>query len=432
MSPTAGQRSAPLPMPVPGVILALALAAFLAACSRPGPADNARSESSPPSGGAAFRLAPVESRRLERAIEVTGSLLPIDLTPVALKVAGRIERIEVDLGSVVRAGDVLARLELADFDLRVRQAAAALGQARARVGLPLDGDDDRIEVERSSAVTEARAVLDEAAANRDRILALSRQGILSASEFETASAAFKVAQSRLAEALEEARIRVAQLQQRRAEYEIARRQLADAEIRAPFDGAVQERRASIGEYLAVGAPVVVLVRVDPLRLRVEVSERDAHRVQVGLPVRVTVEGDPGAYTGEIRRLSPAIASGSRTLMVEADVPSQGRLRPGSFARARLITRAESEALVIPAEAVVSFAGIEKVFTVADGKSAERRITTGDRGTNWVEVVSGLNPGDIVVLAPGSLQAGQAVSDAGIASSTNTGAGPNIPAPVRRS
>lgn len=364
-----------------------------------------------PTGGGAFRIAQVESRRLERTIDATGSLLPIDLTPVALKVAGRIERIDVDLGSRVKAGDVIARLELEDFELRVRQAAAALGQARARVGLPLDGDDDHVELERSSAVTQARAVLDEAAANRERILALSRQGILSDSELETANASFKIAQSRYAEALEEARIRAGQLQQRRAEYEIARRQLADAEIRAPFDGAVQERRASIGEYLPVGSPVVVLVRVDPLRLRVEVSERDAHRVQVGLPVRVTVEGDPETYLGEIRRLSPAITSGSRTLVVEADVPSGGRLRPGAFARAQVITQADFEAPVVPSEAILSFAGIEKVFVVRDGKAAERRIATGDRGSNWVEVVTGLAPGEPVVLAPGNLQTGQPVTPA---------------------
>lgn len=358
--------------------------------------------------GGSFRAATVQARRLERAIATTGSLLPMDQTPVAVKVAGRLESIAVDLGSFVHEGDLVARVEGGDYELRVKQAEASLGQARARVGLSLEGEDDRVTVEDSPAVKEARAVLDEARANRDRIQALSRQGILSASELESANATFKVAASRYDEALEEARIRVAQLQQRRAEFEIARKQLSDTYILAPFNGAVQDRRANVGEYLAIGAPVVVMVRVDPLRLRVEVPERDAPRVRTGQVVRVTVDGDTNAYTGEVRRLSPAIVQGSRTLVVEADVPSQGRLRPGSFARAQIVTVPESTALTIPPEAVVTFAGIEKVFAVADGLAAERRIVTGDRGPGWIEVTTGLRAGESVVLAPGGLQAGQKV------------------------
>ena len=355
-----------------------------------------------------FRFSKVEARRLERTIPITGSLLPVDQTPVSLQVAGRIEAIEVDLGSVVKRGDVIARLDAADYELRVRQAAAALGQARARVGLPVDGTDDRADTERSSPVTEAKAVLDEARASRDRIQALSQQGILSTSELETATATYKVSQSRYEEALEEARIRMAQLQQRRAEYEIARKQLADTVVRAPFDGAVQERRANVGEYLAVGSPVVVLVRTDPLRLRVEVSERDAIRVRVGLPVRVTVEGDAESYLGEVKRLSPAIAEGSRTLIVEADIPGRGRLRPGAFARGQIIIEAESTAITVPTDAVISFAGVEKAFLAVDGKAVEKRVVTGDRGKGWLEVVDGLKAGDVVILAPGNLQTGQLV------------------------
>lgn len=417
------------------IALSLAIAGLLPGCSRspstsspaPSPASATTKAAAPEAG--VFRLAPVESRRLERALGATGSLLPIDQTPVAVEVAGRLEAITVDLGSSVHAGEPIARIDPADYDLRLRQAKAALGQARARAGLPLDGDDDNIDLERSSAVTEARAVLDEAIANRDRIATLTRQGILSASELETASATFKVAQSRHAEALEEARIRVAQLQQRRAEYEIARQQLAYTTIRAPFDGAVQERRANVGEYLAIGAPVVVLVRIDPLRLRVEVAERDAARIRVGLPVRVTVEGDPTAYQGEVKRLSPAIASGSRTLIIEADVPARGRLRPGAFARAQLVTQAESDALVVPAEAVITFAGVEKVFTVADGKAVERRVVTGDRGPGWVEVVSGLKADETVVLTPGNLQAGQVVR---AATAPPAASAPSAPAASSRS
>lgn len=362
---------------------------------------------------------------------MTGSLLPLDQTPVSVQVAGRLHTIAVDLGSFVREGDLVARVDGADYELKVKQAEAALGQARARVGLPLEGDDDRVDAENSSAVKEARAVLDEAKANRDRIQALSKQGILSTSELETAAATFKVSQSRYEEALEEARIRMAQLQQRRAEFEIARKQLADTYLVAPFDGAIQERRANVGEYLAVGAPVVVMVRTDPLRLRVEVSERDASRVRTGQVVRVSVEGQASEASGVVRRLSPAIVQGSRTLVVEADVPAENRLRAGSFARARIVAAAEETALTIPPEAVVTFAGLEKVFAVVEGKAVERRVATGDRGPGWVEVVTGLKAGERVVLSPGGLQTGQVVNEspASASDSGSTGTNATVPAPA---
>ncbi|MGE3311607.1 MAG: efflux RND transporter periplasmic adaptor subunit [Limisphaerales bacterium] len=378
-------------------------------CSRsPGTAgaDQARSE---PKDGGAFEIVRAERRGIERTITTTGSLLPMDRTPLSVIVPGRLSSIAVDLGSLVREGEPIAQVDDSDYQLRVEQSEAALFQARALLGLPLTGDEDLVDVEASSRVQEAKAVLAEAKANRDRIEALSAEGILSASELETATAAYKVAASRYSEALEQARTRMAQLQQRRAEFRIAQKQLADTRIVAPYDGAVQERLANVGEYLAVGAPVVTFVRTDPLRLRVEVSEREAPRVKIGQEVRVSLEGDPEIYTGKVKRLSPAIVQGSRTLVVEADVPSRGRLRPGAFARAGIVTTGEVPVVTVPNEALVTFAGIQKVFLVEDGLAVERRVSTGDRGQGWVEITEGVKEGQSVVMSPGSLQTGQKVT-----------------------
>ncbi|MBL9139725.1 MAG: efflux RND transporter periplasmic adaptor subunit, partial [Verrucomicrobiales bacterium] len=373
-----------MPLSAPQRFVAAALGAWLLVGCGKAPDGKSSPTQSAVQEALELPLVLVTNRALDRAIHVTGSLLPLDQTPVSVKVPGRLESIVVDLGSFVREGDLIARVEAPDYDLRVRQAEAALGEARARVGLPLEGENDQVEVEALSSVKEARAVLEEAVANRKRIDTLTVQGILSTAELDTASATYKVALSRYEEALEGARTRVAQLLQRRAEYDIARKQLADTYLLAPFDGAVQARRANVGEYLTPGAPVVVLVRIDPLRLRVEVSERDAMRVRTGQRVRVTLEGDPKTYEGEVKRLSPAIAQGSRTLVVEADVPSHGQLRPGAFARASIVTVSESPAVTVPTDVVVTFAGIEKVFAVTNGLAQERRITTGDRGEGWVE------------------------------------------------
>jgi RND family efflux transporter MFP subunit len=199
------------------------------------------------------------------------------------------------------------------------------------------------------------------------------------------------------------------LAQRRSELDLARQQLADTTVYAPFDGAVQERRASVGEYLAAGAALATIVRMDPLRLRAEVSERDAPQVRIGQAVRVMVEGDTNVYSGHIARLSPAITPQNRMLMVEAEVGNNGAIRPGAFAHADIVVDERSMAMVVPTNAITTFAGVEKVLLVQDGKVSEKTVSTGRRTAQWIEVLSGVKVGDMVVLEPGNLQSGQAVT-----------------------
>jgi RND family efflux transporter MFP subunit len=190
---------------------------------------------------------------------------------------------------------------------------------------------------------------------------------------------------------------------------LAREQLAATVLRAPFAGRIRERPATIGQYLAAGTPVVTLVRVHPLRLRLEVPEREAASVRARQPVRVTVEGDPTVYTGRLVRLSPAISEDNRTLLVEAEVPNDPpRLRPGAFARADIVVDSATPALLVPASAVVSFAGIDKLFAVEHDRAVERRVTLGRRAGDLVEILDGVKAGEPVVLQPGTLVAGDAV------------------------
>jgi RND family efflux transporter MFP subunit len=383
------------------------LTGLLTGCERS--ADPAKSRD--PVGGAprTVRLARAEVRPMERSIAASGTLAAQEQSTLSAKVPGRLQRLVVDIGSVVRQGDLLAQIEPRDYELRLQQAGAALAQARVALGLPLEGDDDRIALEEVSSVKQARAVLDEAAKNRDRIENLSKLGIASQAELDTVQAAYTVALARHATALEDARARLAALAQRRAEHEIARKQLADASVCAPFDGAVQARPASLGEYVATGVPIVTLVKSNPLRLRLEVPERSATLVQQGQPVRLRVEGDPNVYPGHIARLSPALTEQNRMLLVEADVPNPGSLRPGLFASANILVDEHEEALTVPTNAIVTFAGIEKVVVLQDGKALEKDVTTGRRRDDRVEVVSGLGRGESVVLDPAGLRTGQPVA-----------------------
>ncbi len=166
--------------------------------------------------------------------------------------------------------------------------------------------------------------------------------------------------------------------------------------------------ANLGEYLAAGSPVVRLVKTSPLRLRLEVPERQAVELRAGQTVRFTVEGGTHQHQATLTRLSPALTEQSRVLVAEADVPNDGSLRAGAFIRAEVIVATTDRGIAVPSEALVLFAGLEKVVLVRDNKAVERVVETGRRGPDWVEIVSGLDAGTPVVLEPGNLQTGQAV------------------------
>ncbi len=393
------------------VLLACAAALPLLCAACQGGAPPARAESrgkAPPPR--AVHVVTAESGRLPRTVIVTGSLAADEEVLAGFKVPGRVSEILVDLGSPVRRGQVLARLDPADYRIRVAQAEAALRQARAALGLPADSPDEHVDPEKTALVREARAVLDEARLSRDRMAQLREKDLIARAELDAAVSRLQVAEGRYQAALEEIRNRQEILAERRQALALARQQQDDAVLYAPIDGAVRERRASVGEYLAAGAPVVGLVRLHPLRLRVSVPERDASAVRVGQAVRVRVEGDSAEHVGRVARLSPAIQEQNRTLLVEAEVANrQGRIRPGAFARAEIAVAAERPAVLVPVSAIVTFAGVEKVFGVRDGRAVERPIRTGRRAGSRVEVLEGLAAGDPVVVDPGTLTGGQAVT-----------------------
>src|SRR5262245_45199743 len=273
-------------------------------------------ETSPPKQ---VKVARVIDTPLERTTVALGSLVAYDQATISVKVPGRLRSIMVDLGSLVQRGQLIAQIEPQDYQLRVQQAEAAVAQARVRLGLPATGTTDDIDQEQTSLVRQARVLAEEARANRDRLAALLEQGITPRAQVDTAEASYKVALSRLEDAREEIHNRRAVLVQRRSELEIARQQLADVSVYAPFDWPTTGKSASVGQDVAAGAPLATTVRMDPLRLRAEVPERAVPNIRVGQTVRVTTEGDPNVYTGRIARLSPSITPQNRMLMVEAEV-----------------------------------------------------------------------------------------------------------------
>jgi RND family efflux transporter MFP subunit len=340
---------------------------------------------------------------LVRSITVTGTLAAEDQVALGFKVPGRLAEVSVDLGSPVKQGQVVARLIPTDYELRVQQAEAALVQARVRLGLTADGSETTVDPEKTALVRQRRAVAQEARLNRDRMQTFVDRGISARATLDAAIAALEVAEGQYQDALEEIRTREAVLSQRQSELEIARQQLEDTVLRAPFDGGVRERQVAIGEYRGSGEPVVTIVRTRPLRLQLAVPERETADLKSGLHVIVRVEGDSTGHNGRLERIGAAIDETNRTLPVEAMVPNEGDLlRPGQFATAEIVLSESDRALVVPLDAIVTFAGVQKVLTVENGHASEQRIRTGRREGERVEVLEGLAVGDIVIRAPGDL------------------------------
>ena len=388
------------------VVLSLALALAAAACGDP---SSAASRATAPAGATPVKVVRLQLEPLARSITVSGTLAAEEQVTLSFKVTGRVEELRVDLGSIVRKGDVIARLTPTDFELRLRQSDAALQQARARLGLDPNGDSDTVDADQTALVRQARAAMNEARRQRERVATFVQRGISAKADLEAADAALEIAEGRHQDALEEVRNRQAMLAQRRSEVAIARQQLDDTTLRAPIEGVVRERQVFAGEYRAAGTPIATVVRQHPLRLQLAVPERAATTLRVGQLVRVTVEGDSTVHEGRVTRVSPSIEEGTRTLPIEAEIPNrEDKLRPGTFARADIVT-ADNPSLVVPQSALVVFAGVEKVLVVKDGKATEQRVRTGLRIGERVELLDGVKAGDLVILSPGGLAGGSPVT-----------------------
>ena len=210
-------------------------------------------------------------------------------------------------------------------------------QARARLGLPVQGDDDAIDPEKTSIVRSAGALLGKRGSHAN-----ARRPSSSAASRPRPRSTRPTPPCRWRRAATRTRSRKCATDRPSSNSGAPNwngpsgrpRHLPHLAARRHRPRAPRHR----GQYLAAGSPAVTIVRMHPLRLRVAVPERDAQSVRVNQVVQVTVEGDTTSYTGRVARISPAIDEASRTLMVEAEVPNPGGLlRPGSFANASIVS-----------------------------------------------------------------------------------------------
>jgi RND family efflux transporter MFP subunit len=387
------------------LLLIVAVAAGLwwwTSAERPGIAPNAAG----PAGGqgaaraVAVTAAAVDTRDMREVVRFTGSLVAASRVEITPRVAGRLDRIFVDIGDTVRRGDLLASLDADVFEQELRQARAELAVARA-------------------SLSEAEASLEAARRALTRIRELRAQRVASQSELDAAETEVQAQAARL----ELAR---SQIEQREAALQGAQIRLSYTQLRAVWHGEdaerlVAERFADEGSILQANAPVLALVEPDPLRAVVFVTERDYARLQPGQEVSLTTEAYPDErFTGTVLRLAPEFRETSRQARVEIGVPNPDRrLRPGMFVEANIRIRRVEAATTVPVDALVERDGASGVFLLEDGEEGIRArfvpVGTGIRDRDRVEILTPEIGGRVVTLGHHLLSDGSLVRvvDAGL-------------------
>lgn len=339
-----------------------------------------------------------EVRDVRRAVDVVGTLTAREDVVVSAEVAGRVASLKHDLGDRVAAGDELVQLDQEKAQYNVEAGRAALAQSRAKYGATESGDLPSLD--RVPEVVSAAAELADAKQRLDRAKSLAARSILSKSDLDDAQTKYDTAAAAHDQALASARELRADIEAKSSALRLAERDLRDTIIRAPFDGFVAERIVSLGQYVQPQAPVMRLVQVHPLKVTAEVPEKFAPWMQTGRELTVRVDAFPSEmFKGQIVRISPSVNLKSRAFAIEGEVPNQdGRLKPGTFARLDISTDHVDRAITIPAAAVQSRYGTNRVFIVANGALQGREVVLGDRLGDRVEVSSGLDAGTTVVSA----------------------------------
>lgn len=367
------------------------------------------------------------TRIVEERVRTVGTLHGFEEITVAPLVDGRVARVLHDVGDIVEPGEELLRIDDADFRLVLEEAERGLELELAVLGLSTPPDPS-FDITRLPTVERAELVERDAAATLERYRGLEERSAVTKDDMQKAMLALDTAVLDRQQRILDAERALAAVRHREVTRDVARKRLSDTRILAPevdvrtFDDpsstvaaarparryAVAGRLVAEGEVVR-GAPPTPLFRLvveDVLELRASIPERYASRVAAGQETSLEVESLPGvAVVGRVVRVGPTIDTASRTFDIEVQVPNDDhRLKPGAFAKASILVGRRDDAVTVPEESLVRFAGVTRLFVVEDGVVRAVPVTPGDRidlpsqrGTRrWVEIPEGLAAGASVV------------------------------------
>jgi RND family efflux transporter MFP subunit len=324
----------------------------------------------------------------------------------------------IDVGDFVKEGQIIARLDDRDAKLRLdqalasqQQAEAAVRQAQSKIGLAQNQDFVANNV---PEVLAARAAYESAQAQQKlaetdakRYASLIESGDISRSAYDKAKTAADTAQAQTNAARQqyEATLNAARqnyqgvatqeasLQGIRAQVALARKAIADTEIKAPFAGYVSARPVAVGEHVGENSTIATILRITPVKLQLQVPQMYAPNVRVGLPVEATVSGFADRiFTGRVTAINPAVETTSRTFIAEASFENKDlALKPGMFATSRIVLGGNTKGLFVPREAVLTDAttNSSQVFMLVDGKARLAVVQIGETSGDTVRILSGI-------------------------------------------
>jgi len=310
------------------------------------------------------KVAEVTRRDITRTLDLTGDIEPWQAVEVVPHISGKVAKIYVDAGDTVKKGDILAELDTEAAKLQLKQAEAGLAIAQANYN--------------------------DAELNWKRMQNLSEKGTVSEQQYEKVKLAYDAAQ--------------AQLKQAKAALELAKYQLEVSVMKAPFDGVIASKNLNEGEIINPmmmmqgSKSVVTLIDISKVKIRVSVPDRYIKNISYGLPVYVTVDTYPGkVFQAKIHTISPSANPLSRAFDVEVMVENSNyQLKPGMFARVNIAIEKRENTLSVPIDALVKEGSKTYVFVAENSVARKRRVTTGIREKDWIEVIEGLKENERVI------------------------------------
>lgn len=330
------------------IILSLLL---LAACSRHGTGTSQEI----PLPVVSVKTAQAKTMPHATAEEAVGTVRSRKRATLEARVSGRVSAFNAVPGQAVKAGESLVTLDVQEIQARVAQAQAAQTQA-------------------AQDLVRQKSLLSSKATTRQ--------------EFDAAEARSKVADAAVTE---------------------AETMLAYASVTAPFDGVVTRKLAEAGDLAMPGKPLVEIESPGDVRFETDLPEGLIERIQQGMKLKVTIPRVAVAIEGTVSEIAPVADAVSRTFVVKLDLPSNPSLRPGQFGRVSVPLQ-ETSVLFVPQSAVQQRGQLELVHVVKDGKAVLRLVKTGRHAGDQVEVLSGIEDGDqVVIQSAGELKDGQPVT-----------------------
>ena len=334
------------------------------------------------------KVAKVRIGDVEEKLSYVGSLMPNASVMVAPKIAGRVEKLFVRVGDLVREGQLVARLEKDELAEDLKEAEASLNVYKATLkGKEAELSNLKRKLERSKTLFEKDLIA------REAVDTLETQVLSAGAQVELTKA---------------------QMAQMRSRLDNARIRLNYTEVISPFAGYVGKRFVDRGALVNPNTPLVSIVDISSVRVDISVVEKDYRKISSGQLADVTADAYPGRrFQGKVARVAPVLNQETRTGGVEIELPNPaGDLKPGMFARAEIVVQRRSGVLLIPEGAQVRTPKGYGVFKVLNKGSKVRLVSvkTGISHKGWVEIKGSLQPGDrVVTLGSNLLRDGQKVT-----------------------